>query len=651
MQKQVIVMPLRPWQWVVLALPVGAIALILLIAASWQLHRWGLNWLWGVLIVGLVGWRWLLVHWTKPTLSQLEAVLAKANPDLSAPTAPDQTATPVNPQALAQAEAALQEILLQAQTDLPLWEDWLTFWQRCQALVTAIAHIYAPSVKYPLLNIYVPQAYGLVRGTVDDLDRWMRHLSPLLQQVTVGQAYQGYETYQTLEPTARKLWQLWDWAQWVINPTAALAKQLSQGSASQATEQLLANLNQLLREAALRNLCQQAILLYGGTTLPDRAPAIATRPLSEGKTETLRNLLDQATPVEQIAQQPLTVALVGRTGAGKSSLINSLFQTERAKVDVLPSTEQVQQYDWQTTSGEALILWDTPGYEQAQRPDLQQRVLDAIQQVDVVLLATPALDPALEADVTFLEALRAQAGDRPAIALVTQVDRLRPQREWHPPYDWQAGMRPKEVAIREAVAYRREQLRDYCSLVLPVVAADPSRQRPGWNLDVLSIALLQAVTPAQQQRLARFLRDQEARVLAAAQIIDRYCLQMITSQGLTALLKSPVLQFLSTVATGSPALALVLAERIPLEQLPLVLGRLQMAYELLLLFRADDLRAIAQELLLLWPALVKPGGPPDRLAWAFGHALVAYCTQQLTPEQLSLQMQTYLETTDLAPKC
>ena len=32
--------------------------------------------------------------------------------------------------------------------------------------------------KRPLLNIYIPQAYGLIRGTVDEVDRWMEQTIP-----------------------------------------------------------------------------------------------------------------------------------------------------------------------------------------------------------------------------------------------------------------------------------------------------------------------------------------------------------------------------------------------------------------------------------------------------------------------------------------
>ena len=106
----------------------------------------------------------------------------------------------------------------------PFWEDGNVFWQRCQTLISAIAQVYYPQTKQPLLNIYIPQAYKLLRGTIDDLDQWMQRLTPALNQVTIGQAYQAYEVYQKLEPSARKIWQVWNWAQWLLNPAAAVAK-------------------------------------------------------------------------------------------------------------------------------------------------------------------------------------------------------------------------------------------------------------------------------------------------------------------------------------------------------------------------------------------------------------------------------------------
>jgi uncharacterized protein len=629
---------LKPWQWVVLVIPIAFMIIFLLVSAGSQIHAWGISWIWGVFTLLFVGWRWLLVKWTQPAVNQVEGVLAQVREELES-TAEDTVGLAVGSDVTKLAETALQEILQAAQSDRPIWEDWQIFWTRCQDLVVAIAHIYNPQIQYPLLNIYVPQAYGLIRGTVDDMDQWMQKLSPVLNQVTVGQAYQGYEVYRKLEPSARKFWRVWNWAQWVLNPVAAVAKQASQGYSNQATQQLLGNLSQLFREAALRNLCRQAIALYGRTPV-SASPATPTLP--KAKTQTLREILTPSQPAEAVEQKPVNILLVGRTGSGKSSLINTLFQADLAAVDVLPSTDRIQNYQWQTEGGETLTLWDTPGYEQVNRADFRNLVLDYAINADLLLLATPALDPALQMDVDFLEDIKAEVADLPAIAIVTQVDRLRPIREWQPPYDWEWGDRPKEIAIREATEYRAKLRGNFCNLVLPVVTSDSKTNRVAWGVEALSLGLVDAIAPTKQLRLARFLRNLEARIVAAAKIIDHYTFQMATTQGLTALLKSPVLQFVSTLSTGSPALAYMLAEQIPVEQLPIVIGKLQMGYDLFSLLNTANPKRLDFELLSLWPLLLENSVSPDRNAWAFGHALVEYWTQNLTVEQLRERFEYYL---------
>jgi predicted GTPase len=662
---------LKRWQVAVLAAVPIAIAVGLISVALVQLHTWGLSWVWAIVAVALAGWRWLLGRWTRPVVASLEAAIADLNlPEVSkASTAAQKSlaqspgqSPPMAPPSVAEAErqalALLTQIIAEAQQDGPLWENWDQFWGRCTTLVAGVARIYHPEVPDPLLEIYVPQAYGLLRGTVDDLDRWMAQLSPVLGRVTVGQAYRAYGIYQRLEPAARKLLRLWGWGQWLLNPAAAAARFLSQPLGDRANQQLLANLNQLLREAALQNLCRRAIALYGGSTLPADTFQVAPPAPAPAQTATVRSLLERAEPPEPIAQQPVNLLLIGRTGAGKSSLINGLFDENLAETDVLPSTEAVKSYRWSAPTGETLNLWDTPGYEQVDRGEFRDRVLAAALAADLTILVTPATDPALAMDGELLDGvarLRRDQGeaDGRAIVVVTQVDRLRPVREWQPPYLWRTGDRPKERNIREAIAYRQEVLGDRADVVLPVVLPDGAG-RAGWGLEELAAALVDHLEPAKQVRLARFFNRLDRRAIAAARIIDKYVFQMSTTQGLAAMLKSPVLHFLSVMTTGQASLATVLAEQIPVEQLPVVIGKLQLAYELfdfLLGDRGPDLTEIAQEseaiatetedkktltfdLMRLWPILTAGGHPPDRDARALGHALLEYWLEGLSIEGL-----------------
>ena len=141
-----------------------------------------------------------------------------------------------------------------------------------------------------------------------------------------------------------------------------------------------------------------------------------------------------------------------------------------------------------------------------------------------------------------------------------------------------------------------------------------------------------AIAPAKQLRLARFLKTQDLQARAAAQIIHSYTIQMTTTQGIAALLKSPVLKFISTLTTGSPDLARLLEEQIPVEQLPLVIGKLQMAYDLFnaLMVKEDS----SFNLMSLWPLLLEHAGGPRQNATIFGHVLAEHFIQETSVETL-----------------
>jgi uncharacterized protein len=278
---------IKPWRIVVLTLPIAAIVIFLLVAAGSQIHHWGLNWIWAVVVMIFTLWRWLLVKWTASPLAEMEeaislqerSAIAEIKEELSAQDSQLATATSKEQQI----NTALEQVIAKTKTDQAMWLDWQTFWQRCLELVQAIARTYNPEVKRPLLNIYLPQAYGLLRGTVDDTDRMMQKLSPVLNRVSIGQAVEAVEVYRQLEPSARKLGQVFNWSQWLLNPAAAVAKQATKKFDQQANQELLVNLGQLMREVALRNLARQAIALYGDETItiPEVAAANPALPQSQ----------------------------------------------------------------------------------------------------------------------------------------------------------------------------------------------------------------------------------------------------------------------------------------------------------------------------------------------------------------------------------
>ena len=52
-------------------------------------------------------------------------------------------------------------------------------------LIRAIANVYYPEAPETAAKYLCSTSLHMLRGTVDDLDQWMRQLSPVLNQVTV----------------------------------------------------------------------------------------------------------------------------------------------------------------------------------------------------------------------------------------------------------------------------------------------------------------------------------------------------------------------------------------------------------------------------------------------------------------------------------
>ena len=87
-------------------------------------------------------------------------------------------------------------------------------------------------------------------------------------------------------------------------------------------------------------------------------------------------------------------------------------------------------------------------------------------------------------------------------------------------------------------------------------------------------------------------------------------------------------------------MAYVLAEQIPVEQAPVVIGKLQMAYDLFVLL--NDNSGIGNfDLRSLWSLLLE-NNEADNNTWAFGHALVEYWTKELSSKELRERYQFYL---------
>ena len=134
--------------------------------------------------------------------------------------------------------------------------------------------------------------------------------------------------------------------------------------------------------------------------------------------------------------------------------------------------------------------------------------------MDVILMVCNAAQAARHADVQQLDAIRryfqeeCQNQALPVIlAVATQIDRLRPLREWQPPYNIQDPQRPKELSIRQACAAIAQDLNLPLDHIVPVCLAP---EQAAYNIEEGLIPLIhEQLNDAQRVRYLRCLRHQQ----------------------------------------------------------------------------------------------------------------------------------------------
>lgn len=158
----------------------------------------------------------------------------------------------------------------------------------------------------------------------------------------------------------------------------------------------------------------------------------------------------------------LTVVMAGKTGSGKTSLMNAIFQSQVGKVaqDGLPCTKKNIENIWKSDFGDVVII-DVPGFGEANSPqinglDYQENIHEKGKSAHLMLLVLKCDDKALELEERFLKVW--QADDRlkkvPVFIAINQIDKMKPVREWNP--DSINLVQPKsqkEISIKSYIDY------------------------------------------------------------------------------------------------------------------------------------------------------------------------------------------------------
>ena len=335
-------------------------------------------------------------------------------------------------------------------------------------LATEFAKHYHPNATDPLGAASVVELLTTVQLVTEDLETTLRQSVPGSHLITVSQ-WRMLAQAPAWWRTASNLGWL---ASIVVNPTSIARYAVSKMFVDPLSKQLQTNLLGAFYAMFVRQLGFYLIELNSGRL---RGGAAAYRS-SMQKLEAPSSEATSDSQPSPPAPVTVTIAVIGQVKAGKSSLVNCLLGEQRAAVDVLPLTRNVQRYDLKIDQqSDRLVLLDTPGYSDAgATPEQLAETFEAVKNADLVLLVLDVRSPAKQADVTTLDKLDAWFRDQhrfkpPSIVgVVSKIDGLSPVMEWSPPYSWESPDRPKEHNIRAALDFTRKTFGDRLASIVPV---------------------------------------------------------------------------------------------------------------------------------------------------------------------------------------
>lgn len=359
-------------------------------------------------------------------------------------------------------------------------------------LIKVAGHFH-PHRRQPLLEMTLPHTLTIIERAARELRDEVVNNIPFSHRLTLGAMARA----NSLRALLKRHESWFRAARALFAPQSAAVAELRRAVGSQLLDHGSERVQTWLLREYVRKIGYHAIDLYGGLARVEEQTGL----------DAPDSRLAAGPVIQDNAHEPMRVLLLGRANAGKSSLINALFGEVTAAVDLLPdTTTEIVGYRLERDDEIQGLIFDTPGFDGAL---FGSRVLEkTATEADLILWVTAAHRPDRHDERQRLDQLRSMLAhpkrrSPPLLVVMTHIDRLRPIREWSPPYVLEPPAGTKAGQIAAAMAAVTEDLDVDVARVIPVCLAEGK----SYNVDdALSAAMLGQQDAANRVRLLRCLR-------------------------------------------------------------------------------------------------------------------------------------------------
>ena len=369
-----------------------------------------------------------------------------------------------------------------------------------QILVMVAGHFH-PRSDQPLLEMTLPHTLAIIERAARELREEVVRNIPFSHRLSLGAMARA----KSLRDLAKRHEGWFRAGRALLAPQSAVVAELRRAVFDELAAHGSERVQSWLLREYIRKLGYHAIDLYGGLVRLDEGVPL-DRPVPG-----LTRDSAAAAAQEEVRAEPLRILLLGRSNAGKSSLVNALFGEVTAATDLLPDTTTgLTPYRLDRDGALQALIFDTPGFD---GPLFASRALERTARgADLILWVTAADRADRGKERERLDALRAMLSSDlsarvpPLLVVMSHIDRLRPPREWQPPYVLNPPQGNKAEQIVAALGAVAEDLAVELARVIPVCLAEERR----YNVDdTLWAAILHDQPEANRVRLLRCLRARQ----------------------------------------------------------------------------------------------------------------------------------------------